>query len=145
MSGPDFVHTGRCHCGAFRAELHFTRGADETEVRACQCGFCTRHGALTVSDAAGRAVFEIEAAAFAPYTFATGTSTSLVCGRCGVYAGAILVEGEDVWSIANARGLALDAFAHRTGTPMTYEAETAAARIHRRKQKWTPTGIRFKL
>jgi hypothetical protein len=145
MPGGDFVHRGACHCGAIRAELTVTEPADRIEVRACQCGFCTRHGALTVSDPAGRAVIDIEAAQFAPYTFATATSTSLICRSCGVYAGAILVDGDSTWSIVNARGMAVAAFMGRPGSARSYDDETAAERIARRKQKWTPTEIRLKL
>ena len=51
---------GTCHCGAIRGTLAASKPAAELQVRACQCGFCTRHGAMTVSDPAGRATFEIE-------------------------------------------------------------------------------------
>jgi len=139
------VHSGSCHCGAIRVTLELTRTAEETQVRSCQCGFCTRQGSLTVSDPAGKAVIEIDAAAYLPYRFGTQTATSLVCGRCGVYAGVMLSEGDKVWSVANARGLAIDAFRERTGIPMHYDEETADERIARRKQKWTPTILRFKL
>jgi len=145
MPAGDTVHQGSCHCGAVRTELTFTRPADAIEVRSCQCGFCTRHGSLTVSDPDGRAVFEIDAAHFTRYRFGTGTATSLICACCGVYAGAILVDGGGVWSIANTRGLGIDAFKGRVGSQVTYESETAEQRIARRKLKWTPTEIRLKL
>ena len=45
-------HHGHCHCGAIRIVF-------ETEKplapRACQCGFCRRHGARSVSDPDGQA------------------------------------------------------------------------------------------
>jgi hypothetical protein len=145
MTTPSHVHTGRCHCGAITATLTFTRPAEEMQVRACQCEFCTRHASLTVSDPGGRAVFEIEAGAFAPYRFGTRTATSLVCARCGVYAGVVLVDGDQIWSVANARGLAIPDFKERVGVQMFYEEETAGERVARRKQKWTPTELRFKL
>ncbi len=141
----EHVHSGRCHCGAIALTLRLTRPAEEMQVRACQCSFCTRQGALTVSDPAGSAVIEIEAGQFTPYRFGMKTATSLVCGRCGVYAGVLLIDGGQVWSVANARGLAIEAFRNRTGVQMFYEEETADERIARRKQKWTPTEIRFKL
>jgi hypothetical protein len=145
MSAAQHTFAGRCHCGAIAVQLVLTRPAEEMQVRACQCDFCTRQGSLTVSDPAGRAVIEIEAGQLAAYKFGTRTATSLVCGRCGVYAGAILVEGEQMWSVANARGLAIGAFKDRVGMQMFYEEETADERVTRRKQKWTPTEIRFKL
>lgn len=145
MSDAGHSFKGQCHCGAIAMHLSFTRPAEETQVRSCQCGFCTRQGSLTISDPAGRAVIEIEAAKYRPYRFGTESATSLVCGRCGVYAGVLLIEGGKVWSVANARGLAIEEFRERTGVLMFYDEETADERVARRKQKWTPTEIRFKL
>jgi hypothetical protein len=133
--------SGACHCGAIRGTLHATRPATELQVRACQCSFCTRHGAMTVSDPAGRAVFDIERAALTRYQFETRTGTSLICARCGIYAGVILEDEGKMWSAVNVRGLAIPAFAGRAAEPVVYEGETPAARIARRKQKWTPTEI----
>ena len=92
---------------------HATKPAAELQVRACQCGFCTRHGAMTVSDPAGRATFEIERAALATYQFGTRTGTSLICARCGMYAGVMLEEGGKSWSVLNVRGLAIPEFGGR--------------------------------
>ena len=101
---------GACHCGAIRGTLYATKPAAELQVRSCQCGFCTRHGAMTVSDPAGRATVEIERAALTKYQFGTRTGTSLICNRCGMYAGVILEDGGKVWSALNVRGLAIPGF-----------------------------------
>ena len=132
---------GQCHCGALRAVLHASKPAAELQVRACQCSFCTRHGAMTVSDPAGRAVLEIERAALARYQFETRTGTSLICARCGVYGGVVLEDGRGIWSAINVRGLAVPAFRGRAAEPVAYEGETPEQRIARRKRKWTPTEI----
>ena len=145
MSTADYAFSGSCHCGAIAMKLVFTRPAEEMQVRSCQCSFCTRQGSLTVSDPAGRAVVEIDASQLTLYKFGTMTSTSVICSRCGVYAGMMLSEGDKVWSVANARGLAIEEFKHRVGLQMVYEDETADERNQRRRQKWTPTEIRLKL
>jgi hypothetical protein len=142
MSGTTF--NGRCHCGAIRGTLAATKPAAELQVRACQCGFCTRHGAMTVSDPAGRATFEIERAALARYQFGTRSGTSLLCARCGMYAGAILEDDGKVWSILNVRGLAIPEFKDRPAEPVVYEGETPEARIARRKARWTPTEMMWR-
>ena len=98
---------------------------------------------MTVSDPAGRATFEIEGAALTKYQFETRTGTTLLCGRCGMYAGVILEDGSKVWSAINVRGLAFPEFKGRTAEPVVYEGETPKARIARRKLKWTPTELRF--
>jgi hypothetical protein len=134
-------YQGSCHCGAIRATLTSSKPATELQARACQCSFCTRHGAMTVSDPGGRAVFEIDRAALTKYQFETRTGTSLLCARCGMYAGVILENGGKVWSAINVRGLAFAEFKGREPEPVVYEGETAEQRIARRKQKWTPTEI----
>ena len=132
---------GTCHCGAIRGTLSATKPAAELQVRACQCSFCTRHGAMTASDPAGRASFEIDRGALAKYQFGTRTGTSLICARCGIYAGVILEDDGKTWSTLNVRGLGIAQFQGRPAEPVVYEGETPAARIARRKAKWTPTEI----
>lgn len=145
MSEPSHIFSGQCHCGAIAMELAFTHPADEMQVRSCQCDFCTRQGSLTVSEAAGHAVISIAADQLTTYRFGSGTASFLICSRCGVYAGVIMADGDKLRSIANARGLGLDAFKHRVGTQLTHDDETTPARIERRNQRWTPTEIRYKL
>ena len=96
---------------------------------------------MTVSDPAGRATFEIERGALSPYQFGTRTGTSLICSRCGMYAGVMLQDGGKTWSVLNVRGLAIPEFKGRTAEPVVYDGESADARIARRKAKWTPTEI----
>ena len=132
---------GQCHCSAIQVTLEATKPAGELQARACQCGFCSRHGAMTVSDPAGRATFEITRAGLNRYRFETRTGTSLLCARCGMYAGVILEDDGKVWSAINVRGLAIPEFKDRVAEPVIYEGETPEARIARRKQKWTPTEI----
>ena len=96
---------------------------------------------MTVTDPAGRAMFEIERAALATYQFGTRTGTSLICSRCGMYAGVMLEDGGKIWSVLNVRGLAIPEFKGRVAEPVVYDGETPEARIARRKAKWTPTEI----
>ena len=142
---PEHVFRGGCHCGAIDVTLTFTRPAEETQTRSCQCGFCTRQGAITVSDPNGLALIEIHAGHLTTYKFATQTATSLICGNCGVYAGIFLQDGDRTWSVANCRGLDIPDFKNRIGVPMQYEHETVVERIARRKERWTPTEIRFRV
>ena len=145
MSVAAHIYDGSCHCGAIKVRLSFTIPPDEVQMRSCQCGFCTRQGAVTISDPAGRAVIEIQGGHISLYKFATQSAGSMICVTCGVYAGAVLQHGPRTWSIANTRGLAIEAFKGRSGTPMHYEHETADERIERRRQRWTPTELTIKV
>jgi hypothetical protein len=133
--------TGSCHCGAIRATFYPSIPHEALQVRACQCSFCIRHGAKTTSDPAGRARFEIDGAALSWYRFETRTGTSLICNRCGTFAGGIIEDGDNVWSFVNARGLNIAEFRHRVGEPKHYDSETLEQRVARRRSMWTPTEI----
>jgi len=141
--GSTHILRGECHCGAIQATLVASKPADALQVRACQCGFCTRHGAMTVSDPNGRATFVMREGQLQAYQFATRTGTSLICKTCGVYVGVMLKDGDDVWSVMNVRGLAVRELLHRAADPVSYDNETAEQRIARRKAKWTPTEVRL--
>lgn len=144
MSAPHVFH-GACHCGAITVELAFSQPADAFQVRSCQCGFCTRQGSITVSDPAGKATFRITADALSIYSFGTRTARSLLCRRCGVYAGVMQEADGGLWSVANVRGLGIAEFQGRTGDPVRYDQETADERVNRRRQRWTPTEIQLTL
>jgi hypothetical protein len=134
---------GQCHCGAIQVTLVTGTPADALQVRACQCSFCTRHGAMTVSDPEGDATFVVREGQLQAYQFATRTGTSLICQTCGVYVGVMLKEGDDVWSVMNVRGLAVAELLNRIAEPVSYDTETTEQRIARRKAKWTPTKIQL--
>jgi hypothetical protein len=144
MSAPH-IYRGSCHCGAIAVDLAFSKPAGACQVRSCQCGFCTRQGSITVSDPAGKATFRIAADAFSTYTFGTGTARSLLCRRCGVYAGVMQEADGGLWSVANVRGLGIAEFQGRAGDPVRYDQETPDERVERRRQRWTPTEIHFTL
>lgn len=133
---------GGCHCGAIRVELQTEVPACELPMRACQCGYCTRHGTMTTSDPRGCAVISVAGDRLGRYQFATRTAKSLFCRTCCVYVGAALEEDGRTWTALNVRGLGLTAFAERTPEAVSYEHESPADRNARRKQKWTPTTIR---
>ena len=122
-------HNGRCHCGAIRI-------AFETEKplapRACQCSFCRKHGARTVSDPVGAAEIEWSLEPIR-YRFAAHAADYLICRRCGVYVGAATEE------LAT---LNLNAFEdphpELAAEPVSYEGESPEEKAQRRRRRWTP-------
>jgi hypothetical protein len=129
-------HQGHCHCGAIRF-------AFETDAslapRACQCGFCRRHGARTVADPEGSAILTLGPETVR-YRFGTGTTDFLICGRCGVYAGAAAVLGGQLYVTLNLNAFD-DPRLDLAGTPISYDGEDAAAKADRRREKWTPARL----
>jgi hypothetical protein len=134
---------GGCHCGFLRFSL-VTPSAPPPSLapRACQCTFCRKHGARTVSDPAFRARVVVRAPdALVPYRFARRATASLLCNRCGVYVGGYLEEPPHAWVTLNANAFDDPNPAPPGATPVSYDAETDDARLARRKARWTPADL----
>lgn len=132
---------GRCHCGAISAAFETDQDPDVIQVRACQCSFCRRHGARTVSDPAGSLTLRFSEDAIDRYTFASGSADFLICQGCGVYvATTISDEGGDV-GVLNIAGTDIEVLTHRAADLMHYEDETAEQKRSRRRARWTPLHI----
>lgn len=126
-------HRGQCHCGAVRL-------AFETEAplapRACQCRFCRKHNARTVADPGGEAVLTLGPGTI-HYSFGTGATDFLICGRCGIYVGAAAEIDGRLYATLNLNAFddpRLDLLA----TPVSYDGEDADAKADRRRVRWTP-------
>lgn len=130
------IHEGRCHCGAIRVAFETERPLGP---RACQCGFCRKHGARTVADPGGSAVLTLRRE-MQRYRFGSGTTDFLICSRCGVYVGA-LAEIDGLAYVT----LNLNAFddprPELEAAPVSYDGEGIEARADRRRGRWTP--VRF--
>ena len=137
MSLPQLI--GGCHCGAIRVILEPARPPGELAYRACQCGFCRRHGAATTSDPASLLHIEAAPAAVNHYRFGRRAVDVLLCAECGVYvASSIEAEGRRLATL-NVAGVALPGFEGRAAEPAVYDDETDAQRLARRTARWTPT------
>ena len=137
---PRFEHVGGCHCGNLSWRLTSALAAAALPARACQCGFCLRHGALTTSDPAGALGFAVrDASLLLRYRFATRSAEFLVCLRCGVYAGALMEERGRWCAIANLNTLVGRERIAPVPQPMHYDGEDETARRARRSARWTPS------
>jgi hypothetical protein len=140
MASDGAVLTGQCHCGGVQVEFRSTRPVSALQVRACQCSFCRRHGAATISDPAGEATIE----SFRPlirYRFGLQTCDMLICAACGVYVAAARETDEGWRATINVAGLAMTPLNAVEAEPVDYGSEDAAARIARRANGWTPAVI----
>jgi hypothetical protein len=133
---------GGCHCGAIAIDYESALAPEETEVRACLCSFCRKHGSRAVSDPQGRLTIAVhDESAVQRYRFGLATAEYLLCRRCGVYVAAVLAEGEKLYGIAIVNALDDAARFTQPPKPADYSAEDAAARRRRRRTRWTPTDI----
>jgi hypothetical protein len=128
--------SGSCHCGEVRFAF---RSSKPFAPRACQCGFCRRHNARSVSDPEGEVVLTLGPET-RRYRFGTCSSDFLICGRCGIYVGALAELGDGTYAVLN-----LNAFdeprLELSGEPMVYDGESVEQRAARRRQRWTPARI----
>lgn len=133
-------HHGGCHCGNVSWALRSQFALVELPARACVCGFCRKHDALSTSDPQGEIKFAVQdRSAIIRYRFATKTAEFLICRRCGVYVGAQMQKEGRYYAIANLRTLEGHISAYKP-EPMNYSGETSDARGARRARRWTPVG-----
>ena len=131
-------HAGSCHCGNLKLEFETGLEPAALPLRACQCSFCRRHVALSTSDPAGSVRVSVaDPAQLQRYRFGLGITDFLICRRCGVYLMAMMEIDGGLYGVLNAN--VLDCRAAMTGEvqPMEYGGEDEAARLARRKTRWT--------
>lgn len=130
-------YSGSCHCGTMT--FSFETGKP-LAPRACQCSFCRKHAARTVTDPDGQAVVEVPRDG--GYRFASRAADYLVCGRCGVYIGAVARIDGTLYATLN-----LNAFdqphPELMGTPVSYDDDTPETKAQRRRERWTPVITRI--
>jgi hypothetical protein len=127
-----------CHCGAVTARFQTSLAPEAWTVRACQCGFCRLHAAMTAADPAGSLSFTVTTdEALQRYRFAACTADFLLCRRCGVYVGAAADIGGARFGLLNTRTLRpLPELP--MALAMNYDGESAQQRRARRAARWTP-------
>ena len=79
-----------------------------------------------------------DADALVRYHFGHRTADFLICARCGVYIGALMEDGSRSWFVINVNALRPPPRDDFPVAAASLDAEDVAARIARRKQKWTP-------
>ncbi len=129
-------HDGRCHCGAIRVAFETDR---PLAPRACQCSFCRKHAARTVSDPAGSAMIECVREPIR-YRFASKAADYLLCATCGVYVGAVAEIGGRAYATLNLNAFD-DPRPDLAAAPVSYDGEDGAAKADRRRQRWTPARL----
>lgn len=129
-------HQGGCHCGAIRFAFETDK---PLAPRACQCGFCRKHNARTVADSGGSAVLTLGPETVR-YRFGSKTTDFLLCGRCGVYAGAAVELDGRCYVTLNLNAFD-DPRLDLEAAPVSYDGEDADAKADRRRGRWTPARL----
>lgn len=139
------IFEGGCHCGNLTFVFEASAGLDVIGIRADQCSFCLAHRNRTTSDPNGiMRIFVHDPALLSRYRFGLGITDFLICARCGIFIGALMEEGDRAWLTVNANAFRPPPPDDFPVSPVDYDAEDVAARIARRKQKWTPV-VEFRI
>jgi len=129
-------YAGQCHCGAIRAAFETDK---PLAPRACQCSFCRKHNAHTVTDAEGSAELALGPETLR-YRFGAKVADFLICGRCGVYVGALAEIDGRAYVTLNLNAFD-DPRPDLEAERVSYDGEGAAAKADRRRSKWTPVRL----
>lgn len=133
---------GSCHCGAIGFHYGTAVAPEHWSIRACQCGFCRAHDALSASDPLGSLVFTASRPEFLQrYRFGLRTADFLLCRECGVYIGALISTERGQFGIINTHALIEAPDTLAATEAMSYDAEDAGGRVSRRESRWTPAEL----
>jgi hypothetical protein len=93
-----------CHCKNIVLELELTRPPETYAPRACDCDFCTKHGATYLADPSGSLAIRVtDHTLLRRYEQGSGTARCLVCAGCGVLVGAAYEMDAKIWAVVNSR------------------------------------------
>jgi hypothetical protein len=138
MTSPPGIYPGSCHCGGIAFRYRTAQPPGEWSIRACQCSFCRAHGALSTSDPAGKIEFrEVGDGAFNRYRFGLRMTDFLLCGKCGVYIGAVMETPNGSFGIINVNALRPKPTTIAGTMPMEYGSESPEQRASRREKRWS--------
>lgn len=133
---------GGCHCGNISLELTLSVAPEEIETRLCQCNFCRKHGARTVSDSGGHVtITTADEQQLEKYRFGQKTADFYLCRRCGVFVAAVITENGRATATINVEALDDRLRFTKEALPVSYEGESAETRTARRIERWTPATI----
>jgi hypothetical protein len=79
-----------CSCGNIEARVELSKSISSFTPRACDCNFCTKHGATYISDPNGKLTTQIRNPSEAvKYKHGSGIADFITCKFCGVFVAVI--------------------------------------------------------
>jgi hypothetical protein len=132
---------GGCHCGNLTLTLATSQQPATTHPRACDCAFCTKHGAGWISDAEGQLTLHVrDDGLLSGYRQGSGSARFLLCRDCGVLVAVVHDDGTGLRGAANVRCLDVAA---AFGEPVTVSPQQLSReeKVTRWSQLWTPTTL----
>jgi len=128
--------SGGCYCGNVLLDLQLSNEPGSYQPRACDCGFCSKHGAAYISDAQGSLRIRIkDQGRSGTYRQGSELAEMLLCTQCGVLVGALYRAEGRIYATVNVRAVE---GAERFGVqqPVSPKKLSADAKISRWKDLW---------
>jgi len=128
---------GSCHCGNISFALAWEPDPIEIPARACDCSFCTKHGGVWTSNPGGSLKVAVEEASLVSrYAFGTRTAEFHVCSRCGIVPVVTSRIDDRLYAVVSVNAFEDVAASLLRRVPASFEQETEASRLARRKRNW---------
>ena len=128
---------GSCHCRNISFVLDWQPDPVEIPARACTCSFCRKHGGVWTSSPSASLEVHVQASSsVSEYAFGTSTADFHVCSRCGVVPVVTSrIEGR-LYAVVSVNAFENVEPSLLKATPVSFEEETEASRLARRKRGW---------
>lgn len=128
---------GSCHCRNITFALTWDPDPTEIQARACTCSFCVKHGGVWTSYPAGSLQVHVQdPSAVAEYAFGTRTASFHVCRGCGVVPVVTSRIDGGLYAVVSVNAFENVEPSLLRRAPMTFDDETEATRLARRKRNW---------
>ena len=96
------IYNGGCHCKNVSVIIKTAKSLNEYEPRACDCDFCTKHGAAFISDNKGELTFKIQDYDYiSHYNQGDRIINLIVCKKCGVFTGGFYKQKDKILATLN--------------------------------------------
>lgn len=97
---------GSSHCGQLKITFSTSKNPADIHPRACDCSFCSKHGAAYISDPGGKLLIErSHADAICEYRQGSNAARLLLCRACGVLVGVVYHHSSGLYGAINTRCL----------------------------------------
>ena len=130
--------SGGCYCGNISFEIETSKPVTDFQPRACDCDFCTKHGAAYLSDESGHLVFHVRSESdFGLYKQGSGLADFVICKNCGVLVGVYYAETDKRFGAINSRAISTSSTLQEAVTTSPKKL-TDSDRIARWTEIWFP-------
>ena len=101
-----YKYLGSCHCGNVSLKIEVTSKLNTYSPRACDCSFCTKHGAAYVSDKDGKlTIYVRNKNDLSKYQHGSQTADFLICKICGVLVGVCYEHQGHLYATVNSKAI----------------------------------------